>query len=387
MARHSTEPRYYSSKGGYFAVLKGRRIPLAYGPEKDPETKKAAWEQFRKEQAAARTEVEGDHGTAGQILNAYYRDCETRKLTENTLEWYFDVLQGFILDCGKVKAKELRARHIREFLAKQKTWGDSTKKKALEILAGAFNWAENEELISRSPFRRKGGKDLDRPIVDYRAKRAAISEEEHEAILDVCGRRSKKDFYWLCRFWWGTGARPAELALARADEWDENLKAFVIRAADPKNRGRYKLARYKKDRVIYLPDDLVPAARKLVATAERRKEGYLFTNQRGEPFTAKKVMERFASIRQTLSRRKVQVRPGLTAYSYRHAFVTRWLVAGGDSQKLCQLINTSLIQLHRHYSHLFEKHEALRDALNGFTAPRSTPDSPSVLPLRAAGAS
>lgn len=405
MPRRSTGPRYYATKKGYYAFLNGRRIPLASGPEKDPAVKKAAWEKYRAEAAAASTEVDGDHGTVGQVLNAYLNNCSQRGLTENTMTLYGKVLQAFTHAHGKMKVRELRPRHVQQFLAdmrqprphpKKKTpvfWADGMVRRAIDVLATAFNWAENEELVSRSPLRRQGGKSIARPVMDYRAGRAAITEAEHQALLDETGRRRKRDFHYLLQFWWGTGCRPAEMALARADEWDETRRAFVIRATDPRNRGRFKLARLKKDRVVYVPDDLAPLARKLVASAADREGGYLFLNERGRPYTFATIDNRFFSLRRWLAHRAAKqglpspIRDHVTCYGYRHAFVTRWLVAGHDAQKLCELLNTSLDMLRKHYSHLFEEHESLREALNGFTQSRpETPATPpSVLPWRAAG--
>jgi hypothetical protein len=59
------------------------------------------------------------------------------------------------------------------------------------------------------------------------------------------------------------------------------------------------------------------------------------------------------------------------AYSFRHAFVTRWLTnekTRPDIKGLAQLLGTSVAMLERHYSHLFRKHDVLREVLNVFDA-------------------
>lgn len=391
MGRRALEPTYYPTKSGYFTVVRGRRVPLAYGPKDDPATKKLAWQRFREEHAASLTQVDGDHQTLGTTLNAWYADCVNRRLTQNTLDNYHKFLSPFIAAFGRVKVVDLRPRQIREFLAtmrqdrehpangKMVCWNDSSIRQAIGVYATAFNWAVDEELISRSPMKKKGGGAIKRPIIQYGQGHAAITEAEHESLLHQTGRRSKKSFHKLLQFWWATGCRPGEMALARTDEWSEQRQALVIRATDPRNIGRFKLARLKRDRIVYVPSNLVSLMRELVKAAGA--DGLLFKNEAGAAYTSPIIDTRFRSLRTYINRRRPgTIRPEVSAYSYRHAFVTRWLVAGRSAEKLCELLNTSVKMLKLHYSHLFEEHQVLRDELDGFTqSPQSKPEKPSAV--------
>ena len=62
------------------------------------------------------------------------------------------------------------------------------------------------------------------------------------------------------------------------------------------------------------------------------------------------------------------IRPKVTAYSFRHAYVTDWVVTknGNGLKMLAQLIGTSVAMIEKHYTHLLGKHDVLRDALNSF---------------------
>jgi integrase len=180
-------------------------------------------------------------------------------------------------------------------------------------------------------------------------------------------RRSKKDFAHLLTFLYRTGARPAEIYLAKASEWDEARWAFVIRAI-PENRGRYKLAYLGEDRTVYIPDDLVPLAKELTG---RYPEGPIFRTESGQPWTRATLCARFTSIKKAANRAAATVgsppvRKGVTAYSLRHAYVTRWIEQDRPVWKLCELLNTSEAMLRYHYSHLFQRTESLREALNDF---------------------
>lgn len=386
MPRRSTEPRYYKSKGGYYAVFHGRRVLLAAGPKNDREVKARAWEKYRQEAAAAATFTAGDDMTVGQVLNAWY-DRQTREVKPNTLQNHRCVLEPFIAQLGKKRVRDLRPRHVEEFLHAMRKgrvtglrknplgWGDSTVAKCITTLRTAFRWAVNEELIARSPMGVKGAANIKAPVVCYE-DHPAVTEQEHRAFLELARRRGHKHFVYLLELWWNTGCRPAEMSLARADEWEDEHQRFHIRAADPRNVGRFKLARLKKDRYVYVTDELVPLVRKLVA--EAGPDGLLLHNEQGRPYTRKAVARRMALMAEVANRRAAArgqapaVRKGVTAYAYRRGFVTRWLTDNRNLTKLCDLLNTSETQVRRHYLKLFAQPKSLLDELRAFTQSRQS---------------
>jgi integrase len=154
---------------------------------------------------------------------------------------------------------------------------------------------------------------------------------------------------------------------AKALEWNEEKQAFVIKAS-PDERGRYKLAHLGEDRTIYIPDDLVPVAKELMA---KYPSGPIFRTESGEPWKNNTLCARFKSIKRAANKTAEkkglpQIRKGVTAYSYRHAYVTRWIEQDRPLWKLCELLNTSEAMIRQHYSHLFEKTGTLRESLNDF---------------------
>jgi integrase len=240
------------------------------------------------------------------------------------------------------------------------------------VLRTAFKWAAGEgELISTSPFTRRG-KRVSLRTPDLGLKRLSVTEEEHAALLAQAGRRKRGDFASLLRLLYDTGARPAEIYLARADEWDADRQAIVIDPADPSNVGRLKnrrhLLRKGRRRVIRLPDHLVPLMGQLRA---EHPEGPLFRMENGRPWPSPgKIADRMKSLVETVNKLAARrgepqaVRPGVSLYSYRHAYVTRFLRGGGKVMVLCELLNTSLEMLQAHYSHLMDKHDELLGAVN-----------------------
>src|SRR5687768_14758494 len=117
MARTSTGPRYYESKGGWFANIRGARIPLAYGPKEA--TRKSAQEKYKAEAAASDVEVEGDRNTVWAIVNAYVADLENRvsnlDASPGLLDMQRPILVQFSQACGLRKVRDLRPQHLDEW--------------------------------------------------------------------------------------------------------------------------------------------------------------------------------------------------------------------------------------------------------------------------------
>jgi integrase len=288
------------------------------------------------------------------------------------------VITPFSEKCGSIIVRNLRPQHVTDWLTLMREprwnerlkrydkWGETMAKMARNVLRRVFKWAEVEAgLISRNPLgvAKHEKKRRRRPA----KTRVAILDSEYELLSDRAKRRSKGDFYSLLIFLYRTGARPAEMYGAKASEWNEEKRAFVIRAV-PEERGRYKLAYLGEDRTLFIPDDLVMLAKELMT---KYPEGPIFRTESGRPWSNQTICARFISIKRAANRAAEkmglpQVRKAVTAYSLRHAYVTRWIEQDRPVWKLCELLNTSEAMLRQHYSHLFERTESLREALNDF---------------------
>jgi integrase len=383
MARTSQGPRYYKSKRGWFANFGGDRLRLTTGPKK--ETEQEAKDKYEAEKQARMVETQGDRNTIWAVLNAYLADCENRvkggDMADNTYRMHRHAISPFNRKFGLTAVRDLRPQHINDFLAemrqprwsekkqRQVRWSNSTAELARKVLKTAFRWAVEEAgLISKSPFERVGrGKKQKRRRRRPTENRTAISDAEHQLLLEQAMRRSKKDFAHLLMFFYGTGARPAELYGATAAEWDEKKHAFIIKAA-PENQGRYKLAYLGEDRIISVPPSLVPLAKGLMA---KYPAGPIFRTESGRPWTNITLCSRFKSIKKAANRVAEKrglpvVRKQVTAYSYRHGFVTRWIQQGKRLDVLCKLLNTSEAMVREHYNHLFEQTDTLKESLHEF---------------------
>lgn len=378
MPRVSRGPSYEASKRRWVANLDGKKIPLLVNCDKTKDTEDEAWELYRQHRSLRMTETEGDTSEVWTVLNNYLVWLQTREdpAVGGTMGAKRRVIEPFIEMYGNIPTRDLRMKHFEDFLAKMKqprpnkrgvvrAWGKGTCRLAMATFRAAFNWAQNTQgLITFNPLRMPGTKPV-KVRVDYRGARTAITDEEHAALLKLALGKTNKDFACALMLLYETGARPGEILLARADEWNEEHSAFVIKADDDRNVGRFKNKRHGRDRIVYIPKHLVPAVRVLM---EKHPTGTLFRSANNVEFTVRKADERIDSSIEALNKRAgtTVVRWNVSCYSYRHAFVTRWLKRGGSVQYLAVLLGTSITYLEKHYSHLFQEHDAINGALNAF---------------------
>ncbi len=412
MPRRSKGPRYYASKNAWYANIRGEAVKLIEVPEKatkqeKKEAEEEAQRRYDKLAQARAAEVEGDRSETWAILNAYLANARTRSvpppLAPNTYRIHDKAIQDFCgfeyepgKTCGKLLVRDLKMNHIQAWVAARKEgryfeamktmvkWCDSYADLQLRALRTGFKWAVNEgDLISESPFARRG-KRVRLGTADMSLKRLAVSEQEFAALVAQADRRKNGSVAALLRILYNTGARPAEVYMATAEEWDPTRQAIVIDTADPRNIGRLKnrrhLRRQGRKRIIRIPNSLLPVMEKLM---KDHPEGPLFRTEEGRPWqSADKVAKRFKSLVNTVNMVAAKqgqvppVRPAVTLYGLRHSYVTRFIKGGGEVMVLCELLNTSLDMIQKHYSHLFDEHDTLLNAVNRFAMPSGSAPFP-----------
>lgn len=145
--------------------------------------------------------------------------------------------------------------------------------------------------------------------------------------------------YWFC--WW-TGCRPIELRELRWEYLSDDCSRATLR--------EHKTAKKKGPRVIYFNQNA-----QAILRHHRATNGPVFRNSRGRPWTKDALCRRVANLS-----KKTGV--DVSAYAYRHSYITRALKSGMDAAVVAELTGTSLEMISRNYGHLDKEKEHLRRA-------------------------
>ncbi|MEO9933403.1 MAG: tyrosine-type recombinase/integrase [Porticoccus sp.] len=247
---------------------------------------------------------------------------------ETTLEKHQRHLQSFLdsLSDQAMAAADVRTLHV-DKLVSGKSWSNNYKRTILGSISGAFNWAVKRGYIDRSPIY-----GLDAPPSERREE--FPSQAEYELMLI----NATEPFKSLLVFTYETAARPQEIRAMETRHYIDGKIQFPVKESKGK----------KETRTIYLS----AAARKMVE--KKRRDGFIFTNSNGEPWTKDAINCRMRRISEKVGKH-------YCLYSLRHLTATRWLEAGMDHLTVAKLMgHRDAAMISRVYGHLGEKTDYLQ---------------------------
>lgn len=332
MARPA-QPWFYAAKNTWYVWDGDRKVSLGVRGEDNKAEAMKAWHRLM---ANGKPPAEADVPSVEEIVSAFLVDANDR-LKPDTVRGYGFLLRPFARQHGKIKADRLTAA-LAETYARQAEWTNSTRHDFLSVVAIVFRWAERKGLLASNPIRH-----LTKPPMESRGDKAIITDADHAKLLNAAPGYFKP----FLRLLYLTGARPGEVAAITAENFDATNA--VVRLKE------HKTARHGRARIIVLPPEAVTL---LEGLKGKNPTGHLVRNRLGRPYTKDAVVRMMASLR-----RKTGVK-GATAYGYRHSFATDALANGvPDAQVSALLGHSGTTMLHRHYSHLTARTQALKDAL------------------------
>jgi integrase len=279
----------------------------------------------------------------------------------------------------------LKPFHVQQWLDANPGW-KTGKRGAVIAVQRAFNWAVRMGLIDTNPIR-----SLEKPKAGRREH--VITPDQFGTILSLV---KDAEFRVLLTVCWETGCRPQEAISVEAVHVDVEGGCWVFPVDESKGK--------EHQRIVYLTDTAVTITRRLMAA---HPHGPLFLNTDGLPWPASALNCRFARLRLTLGRKKLDelgltppklkrltkpqrcnesVRsthreavserrreiavmarrhvPRYSLYTFRHSWCTHALERGVDAVTVATLMghrDTTMIS--RVYSHLMQRRDHLRDAV------------------------
>lgn len=341
MGRKS-KPYFSASKGAWFATIQGRRRRLAVGKDA---RKDAEIEHRRLMHEADRGRAGAGGLTVGELVAAYLTRMDRRvEAGEIGPTTYGDAdrrLSRFVGHFGRTGADRLTPGAVEDWLGEQSDWGPTTRHDTAGAIRAVFRWARRGKRIAGDPL-----EGLEKPQRTRRREvvmGADLWPVVRSAIVSW-------EFLFLAEFLHGTGCRPGEAFKleARHVDWDRGIA--VVPGKQTRKTGRAS--------VIAMSEDVLGW---LLPLCEARPIGPVFRTAKGNPWSKNSVNCQVRDLRKRIG---VGKDAGVVAYALRHLFATDMLDRGTPVATVSTLLNhgdTRMVM--QHYSHLADRHEHLRAAV------------------------
>jgi len=274
---HFPKPFFRKPRGLWYVQIDGKQYNL--GPDK-----KQAHERYH-DLMRNRPREKADVSLALGVIDAFLEWAKENK-APRTYEWYLRHLQAFARSIPPLlSVGQLKKHHLTACLAAQAGLNSTTKNGLCRAVCRCFQWAENEEIILRSPFRR-----VEKP--KHQRRTVVISAEEYAFIRSCFPAECIQDLLVTA---WETGARPQEIVAVEARHFDAANARWVFPAEESKGK--------RFPRVVYLNEAALGITRRL---AGLHPEGPLFRNSDGEPWNRHSIACVFGRLQIVTGYRKMK---------------------------------------------------------------------------------
>jgi len=338
-------PWYRASKDAWFVQFQGKQVCLAKGKDNRHEAMTAFYKLMSKE---AETPPVAKIRTI-QVCDLFLQWSEKHH-EKVTFDWHKYFLTSFCKDpqTARLLASELKPFHCTRWLDANPGW-KGARRSAIGVLKRAFSWAEAEGITATNPFKR-----IKVPAVGSR--RRVLTVEERHQIRDAIDDPKFSDFVTALE---ETGCRPGEVARVTAAEVDLTNGVWTL--------AKHKTAKKTgKPRVIYLTPKMVELTTRLVASFP---EGPIFRGKANKPYTKNAIICRFRRLREKLPQISHFI-----SYSFRSTYATNALENGVGIAQVAELLgHTSTDMVMRHYGHLSQKVQHMREMAAKATCGLDTP--------------
>lgn len=322
MAR-PTKPYYWTARKAWYCSIRGVRYKLHTDEDK------AKLEFHRLMSLDEPPPPPTSEPLAVEVLDRFLVWCTANKAA-GTTEWYKKHIQSFIdsLPNNLIEASKVKPLYVTDWV--KPSWSASYRRGAMIAVQRAFKWAVKQGHIDKSPL-----DNLEKPSAERRDNCPTQAE------FDVLLTHATGEFKRLIQFAYHTGARPHELVTMES----RHVKGDRIEFMVAESKGK------KRKRIVYLND----AAKALI----QGREGLLFTNRSGRPWTRFAIDCRFKRIAKKTGKK-------FAAVDLRHFFCDRMLRAGVNHVTVSHLMgHASPAMVVKYYQHIGGDHEFLLEQLKG----------------------
>ncbi len=338
MARVNEGPWFRASKGTWYITLPdGKKVSLKVKGEKNKKQAIEAWHRLMSNPKAKEAPPKPkEEANVKAIVDAFLSDAKVR-VKATSYKNYDHFLTHFSEAMGGVKAEALTIAQALAY-ANRPEWGQAHRYNLLGAIKTMFKWAEENSIIGKNPM-----KAMKRPSMPSRGSKVSITPDDHLRLMEA----STPSFRLFLTMLHETGARPSEVSRLTAQDVDFATGVAIL----TEHKTSHKTG---KPRLIFMNTKAIDI---LKAQAEVHPEGELFRTERGSPWNT-------SLLQNTMRGTNKRAGTKCIAYAFRHGFATDALAKGVPDATVSALLGHSgTTMLHRHYSHLTSRTQALREAL------------------------
>ena len=302
------KPFWRAARNNWFVQIDGKQVKLS--PDKDEAFRLYHELMARKPEDRASPALQKNNAPllAIQLVDDFLGWAKVNRAA-GTYTIYKQYLTEFARSIPRgLEVADLKPYHVTRVMDGHADWGDNTKRNFATTVGRAFNWAEKQGYIDRTPLRH-----VEKPA--YQPRETYVSPVDKETILAAVKLPAFRDLIELA---WETGSRPNELRRIEAKHIQEGRIVFPPKEAKGK----------KYHRVIYL--GTAKAAEIVARLAKVHSTGPILRNSEGAPWTKDAINCAFCRLK-----KKIGVKFHLGAY--RKGFVTQGIKNGVDLATLAHL--------------------------------------------------
>ena len=215
---------------------------------------------------------------------------------------------------------------------------DNHKRNLIRAVKSCFRWAEEEELIDRSPIRK-----VKVPPATPRGDEAYFMPEQWDKLVAAVRDQPLLDLLTVLK---ETGCRPQEARRVESRHFDREGRCWVFPKEESKGG--------KEMRVVHLESNAFEICQRL---ALKNPAGPIFRNRKGNPWNSHTLDYRCYRLSKKLGFR-------VTPYAIRHTFATDAIIRGVDLQTIASLMgHVDLKMLSRIYQHIRKRGDHMKEGL------------------------
>ncbi|MDD5409685.1 MAG: tyrosine recombinase XerC [Candidatus Omnitrophica bacterium] len=263
-----------------------------------------------------------------------YLEIEKNYSSHTVVNYRLD-LEDFGRFLAGAELEKIDYLSLRKYLAvlKEKNLGNRTVGRRLSALRSFFRFLSREGYIKTNPILMLSSPKLDKHLPSF------MSEDEVKKLIESAFAKNEKDVLGLrdraiLEAFYSSGLRISELVGLNLEDID-SISGIV------KIRGKGK-----KERIVPMGESALLAIRKYLDKRKKQSTA-VFLNKNSSRITTRGVSFALGKYLKL-----AEIKPGVSAHTFRHSFATHLLNRGADLRTVQELLGHANLSTTQIYTHL-----------------------------------